>query len=186
MRKLILQMQMTLDGFVGKPDGDVMWAFPGFDDEYAAWGAADLAKAGLHLMGRVTYHEMAAHWPTSTEPYAAPMNDIPKIVFSRTLKEAAWPETRIARGDLASEIDALKQQSGADLLAHGGAAFARSLVEAGLVDIYRLIFHPVVLGEGRRIFPVGDEIQRFRLADIRTFRTGVVAKTLIPIKGETA
>ncbi|MEX1108578.1 MAG: dihydrofolate reductase family protein [Dongiaceae bacterium] len=186
MRKLILQMQMTLDGFVGKPDGDVMWAFPGFDDAYAAWGAADLARAGVHLMGRVTYHEMAAHWPTSTEPYAAPMNDIPKVVFSRTLKEADWPETRIARGDLTTEITALKQEPGNDLLVHGGATFARSLVEAGLVDIYRLIFHPVVLGDGRRIFPVRSDIQRFRLADIRTFKTGVVAKTLIPIKGATA
>jgi dihydrofolate reductase len=186
MRKLILQMQMTLDGFVGKPDGDVMWAFPGFDDEYAAWGAADLAKAGMHLMGRVTYREMAAHWPTSTEPYAAPMNDIPKIVFSRTLKQADWPETRIARGDLTSEIGALKRETGNDLLAHGGATFARSLVEAGLVDIYRLIVHPVVLGEGRRIFPARDEPRRFRLADIRTFKTGVVAKTLIPIEGDTA
>ncbi|MDZ4737616.1 MAG: dihydrofolate reductase family protein [Rhodospirillaceae bacterium] len=186
MRKLILQMQMTLDGFVGKPDGDVMWAFPGFDDEYAAWGTADLAKAGLHLMGRVTYHEMAAHWPTSLEPYAAPMNDIPKLVFSRTLKEAAWPETRIARGDLTTEINARKQESGNDLLAHGGATFARSLVEAGLVDVLRLIFHPVVLGEGRRIFPVRNDIQRFRLADIRTFKTGLVAETLIPIEGDKA
>jgi dihydrofolate reductase len=137
-------------------------------------------------MGRVTYREMAAHWPTSTEPYAAPMNDIPKIVFSRTLKQADWPETRIARGDLTSEIGALKRETGNDLLAHGGATFARSLVEAGLVDIYRLIVHPVVLGEGRRIFPARDEPRRFRLADIRTFKTGVVAKTLIPIEGDTA
>ena len=184
MRRRILQMQMTLDGFVGKPDGDVMWAFPGFDDEYAAWGAGDLAKAGLHLMGRVTYGEMASHWPTSTEPYAAPMNDIPKIVFSRTLETTDWPVTTILRGDMANEIRRLKQEPGRDLLAHGGATFARSLIETGEIDFYRLIVHPVVLGDGRRIFPTSETPQRFQLVDIKTFRTGVVAKTLEPVKGD--
>jgi dihydrofolate reductase len=180
MRRLILQMQMTLDGFIGGPNGEVDWAFPGFNDEYAAWGAAELWNASVHLMGRVTYDEMAAHWPTSTEPYAAPMNEIPKIVFSRALKRADWPETRIVATDPCTEITRLKRDDGKPLLAHGGAQIARTLIRSGQIDIYRLIVHPVVLGNGRSLF---DEIEapfRLRLTDLRKFGTGVVAKTFVP------
>jgi dihydrofolate reductase len=180
MRKLILQMQMTLDGFVGGPNGEVEWAFAGFDAEYAEWGAAELWNASAHLMGRTTYREMAAHWPTSTEPYAPPMNRIPKIVFSRSLAHADWPETTILTGDPAKEIAALKQGSGKPLLAHGGAQLARALVRSGEVDIYRLIVHPVALGNGRRIFDDLAGPVRFRLTDLRRFKTGVVAKHYEP------
>ena len=180
MRLLILQMQMTLDGFVGGPNGEVDWAFPGFNDEYAAWGAAELWNASAHLMGRVTYHEMAAHWPTSTEPYAAPMNDIPKIVFSHTLQRADWAETRIVAGDPGTEVARLKHDPGKPLLVHGGAKLARAMIRSGEVDVFRLIVHPVVLGKGRGLFDEIDEPRRLRLTDLRQFGTGVVAKTFIP------
>jgi dihydrofolate reductase len=180
MRKLILQMQMTLDGFVGGPNGEVDWAFLGFDDEYAEWGAGELWNASLHLMGRVTYHEMAAHWPASTEPYAPPMNEIPKIVFSNSLRAAEWPETKIVRGDPAVAIAALKDGPGKPLLAHGGAQLARALVGSGAVDMYRLIVHPVVLGHGRRIFDTVDVARRLHLTDIKRFKTGVVATLYEP------
>ena len=179
MRLLILQMQMTLDGFIGGPNGEVDWAFPGFSDEYAAWGAADLWNASLHLMGRVTYGEMAAHWPTSTEPYAAPMNEIPKIVFSRTLKQADWPETRVVATDPGAEVARLKRESGKPLLAHGGAQIARALIQSGQIDVYRLIVHPVVIGKGRSLFDEIDTPFRLRLTDLRKFDTGIVAKTLV-------
>jgi dihydrofolate reductase len=103
-------------------------------------------------MGSVTYRDMAAHWPSSTESYAAPMNQIPKIVFSGSLKNADWRDTRIVSGDLAKEIAKLKQEPGRDLLAHGGVRFAQSLVRTRAVDEYRLVIHPVVLGRGKRIF----------------------------------
>lgn len=86
-------------------------------------------------MGRITYVGMAAHWPTATDDFAGPMNTIPKIVFSQTLDRADWVETRIARGDLTDEITALKQQSGGDLIAHGGATFVQELSRRGLVDL---------------------------------------------------
>lgn len=87
-------------------------------------------------MGRVTYEEMAAHWPTSSDDYAAPMNEIPKVVFSKTLDEATWAESSIARGDLADEIDTLRRRPGGEIIAWGGAGFAQSLSRAALVDEY--------------------------------------------------
>ena len=180
MRLLILQMQMTLDGFIGGPNGEVDWAFPGFSDEYAAWGTAELWNASIHLMGRVTYGEMAAHWPTSTEPYAAPMNEIPKLVFSRTLKRADWPETRIVAIDPGPEVARLKRDNGKPLLVHGGAQIARALIRSGQIDVYRLIVHPVVLGKGRSLFDEIDAPFRLRLTELRKFDTGTVAKTLVP------
>ncbi len=82
------------------------------DDELVRWKLDRVAKAGAHLMGRTTYLEMAGYWPRSAHPYAAPMNDIPKIVFSKSLSEGSWPATRIARGDLAAEIAAIKAEPG--------------------------------------------------------------------------
>lgn len=178
MSKLVLQMQYSLDGFVCGPNGEVEWAFPGIDQECTDWIVARISQAGAHLMGSVTYGDMAAHWPTSTEPYAEPMNSIPKIVFSRTLKEAPWGETRIVSGDLAEEIARLKQESGKDLLAHGGARFSQSLAGTGLIDEFRLVVHPVVLGSGLRLFPEDGAPVRLKLVDATTFKTGTIAKTL--------
>jgi len=92
MSKLILQMQYSIDGFVGGPNGDLSWIFPDFDASYEKWTVEKLWQAGAHLMGSLTYGDMAAHWPSSSEPYAPPMNQIAKIVFSRSLKEASWGE----------------------------------------------------------------------------------------------
>lgn len=94
---------------------------------------------GLHLMGRNTYEEMAEFWPASDDAYAAAMNEIPKLVFSRTVERAEWADSRIARGDLAQEIAALKREPGKDMLAWGGATLAQSLSRLGLIDEYRLI-----------------------------------------------
>jgi dihydrofolate reductase len=171
MRPLILKMELSLDGFAGTTDGDVEWIFRTIDDELAAHEVELLGAAGLHAMGRVTYQDMAGHWPTSTEPYAAPMNDIPKVVFSRTLERADWGPVRIASGDLAEEVAALKAESGGPILAHGGAGFARALSSGGLVDEYRLHVHPEVLGAGLPIF--ADPAQ-LRLRGARTFAAGTV------------
>ena len=112
-----------------------------------------MSNAGAHLMGATTYAVMAAHWPSASGPFTKPMNEIPKVVFSNSLTSAGWGETEIATGDLAAAVTRLKQErSGGYLLAHGGARFARSLVATGLIDEYRLVIHPVVLGAGERLF----------------------------------
>lgn len=179
-RRLILQMQYSLDGFVGGPNGELDWVFENLHDEYEGWGAGILWDASAHLMGSVTYQDMAAHWPASTEPYAAPMNQIPKIVFSKSLTEADWTDTQVISGDLATEIARLKQEPGKPLLAHGDARFAQSLVQTALVDEYRLITHLVALGSGLRLFPDRYAPLRLKLVDEKPFKSGVVARVYHP------
>lgn len=176
MRKVVLKMSMSLDGFVGTPSGQVAWIFRSFDDELIAWMVELLWRAGTHIMGRVTYQDMAAHWPTSTEPYAPPMNEIPKVVFSRTPFRAGWATTTVATGDLTEEIARLKQQPGEDILAHGGAGFARALSERRLIDEYQLVVHPVVLGHG---LPIFGDMMDLRLRETRRFPGGAVALTYV-------
>jgi dihydrofolate reductase len=177
MGKLTLKMSMSLDGCVARTDGSNDWIFPSYSDDAAAWTVETLGHASAHLMGAATYRDMAGHWPQSTSVFAAPMNDIPKVVFSKTLTAADWGETSIAAGELADEINRLKQQPGDYLLAHGGTRFARSLCSSGLIDEYRLIVHPVVLGEGQRIF-----VDELNLAPITTtaFSGGAVAHVCRP------
>lgn len=179
-RKLVLKMSVSLDGFVGTDDGDVEWIFPSIDEELQEWMVDLLGQAGAHLMGRVTYGDMAGHWPTSDEPYAAPMNGIPKIVFSRTLTEGPWPETTVLRGDLTAEVTRLKAGDGSDdrdLLAHGGAGFARALVQRGLIDQYCLIIHPVALGSGLPLFSAPTDLT---LISSEPFPGGAMAVTYAP------
>jgi dihydrofolate reductase len=202
---LVLKMSMTLDGYVGGPGGEVDWIMRTLDSGAVSWIRQTLWQAGAHLVGRRTYSDMAGYWPTSTEPLAAPMNAIPKIVFSRSgsrahepttalrnataaqhdaglplAQDAArWDDTRLLSGDLSTEITALKAESGKDLLAHGGASFAQSLVQLGLVDEYRLLIHPIVLGGGLALF---DKTHQFglTLASATTFDSGIQALVYYP------
>jgi dihydrofolate reductase len=158
-RKLILEMSASLDGMVAIPRGDGLapvvggqWGVPSEDPKLIELKLSWLWDTGAHLMGRVTYTEMAGFWPTSSDAYAAPMNEIPKVVFSKTLERAEWPESQIARGDLAEEVSRLKGEPGKDLVAWGGATFAQALASNDLIDEYRLITHPVAAGVGAPLF----------------------------------
>jgi dihydrofolate reductase len=153
MASLVLKMSVSLDGYVAPADGSGDWIAAGGSDDALRWNVETVSNAGAHLMGATTYAGMAARWPGDSGPFAKPMNEIPKVVFSDSLASADWGETTIAAGDLAEAITRLKQEpSGGYLLAHGGARFARSLVATGLIDEYRLLIHPAVLGAGERIF----------------------------------
>ena len=174
MRKLILKMAVSLDGFVGRPDGDLSWIFPYYDDEFTAYEVELLRSAGEHAMGRQAYEDMAPYWQASSEPFAAPMNEIPKVVFSSTLREATWPETRIAGGELGAEVARLKAEDGGPLLAHGGARFAQALTRLGLVDEYRLNVRPVALGAGLPLFGGAVDLE---LVAAQSFPRGTVAVT---------
>lgn len=214
MRKLILKMQVSVDGFVGGPNGEVDWVFKSLDPEVTDWLVETLWRAGVHIMGRRTFFDMMTYWPYSAEPYAPPMNEIPKLVFcrhgldavrqgeltrafedarrQRTLlgidpvaaKDAVakdWAETPIITGDLATEIARLKQQPGKDIIAHGGAGFAQSLVKAGLVDEYELIVHPVALGRGLPLFSELAQPLDLTLVRSRAFKTGAMSQTYRPV-----
>ena len=153
MASLILKMSVSIDGYVAPPDGNGGWKLAGRSDDARDWVVETVKDAGAHLVGATTYAEWAAYWPSASGPFAEPMNKIPKVVFSNSLRSADWGETTIAAGDLADAVTRLKQErSGGYLLAQGGARFARSLVETGLIDEYRLVVHPVVLGAGERLF----------------------------------
>ncbi len=152
MRRLILQMGVSIDGYVAALDGSHPWGYASEDEATKRWKLNSVYGAGAHLMGRVTYGDMAAYWPTSKSEYARPMNEIPKVVFSKTLQHADWPETQIAHGDLNEEIERLKREPGNDLIAHGGATFAQALSRLGLIDEYRLVIQPAALGAGLPLF----------------------------------
>ena len=153
MASLVLKMSLSLDGFVAPADGSSDWVAAGRSDDGARWTVDTLSNAGAHLIGATTYAAWAGYWPGASGPFAKPMNEIPKVVFSNSLASADWGETTIAAGGLAEAIMRLKEEcSDGYLLAHGGTRFARSLVETGLIDEYRLVTHPAVLGAGERLF----------------------------------
>jgi dihydrofolate reductase len=180
MRRLVLQTGVSIDGFVAGPDGSHDWGYGREDDATKKWKLESLRKAGAHLMGRVTYDEMAAVWPTSTSDYAAPMNEIPKVVFSKTLQNADWPDSRIARGDLSEEIAALKREPGNDLIAHGGATFARALSRERLIDEYRLVIQPAALGAGLALFDCLRAPLHLELVEAHTYATGAAIHVYRP------
>lgn len=148
MRKVLLQMGLSVDGIVaGGPPGTGEAGATEEDEAVRRWKVQSLDDVGTHIMGRVTYEQMAGYWPyNGPAEYADPMNNIPKVVFSKTLTKAEWKESRIARGDLSEEIARLKSEPGKDIMAHGGAAFVQALSREGLIDEYRLVISPVALG----------------------------------------
>ena len=178
MRPVVLQMGVTLDGYVA---GQGDWGLPPEHPDVQAWKVASLERAGTHIMGRVTYEEMASYWPDATGQYAGFMNTVPKVVFSATLDAADWPDSRIARGDLAEEIGALKRQPGKVLIAWGGAAFAQSLSRLRLVDEYRLVILPVALGGGLPLFKDLPKPLRVNLTEARTFADGTAIHVYQPV-----
>lgn len=181
MRPVVLQMGITLDGFLHGAKGYEDWGLPPEEDDVVAWKAASLREAGAHLMGRVAYQDMASVWPTSTGIYADLMNQIPKVVFSKTLTRADWAETRIASGDLADDIAGLKREAGGPLLVHGGATFVNSLIRESLIDEYRLVIHPVVIGNGTSLFSALRAPLRLDVVEARTFPSGTTIQVCRPL-----
>ena len=144
-------MTASIDGYVAGPSGNAVGEHSE-PAELKRWKLERIRRAGTHIMGRVTYEGMASIWPTSTDDYAAPMNEIPKVVFSKSLQKATWPESSIARGNLADEIAVLRRQPGGDIIAWGGARFAQALSSAGLIDEYAIVTRPIAYGGGKPLF----------------------------------
>src|SRR5579862_2084716 len=183
MRRVVLQMGVTLDGYVAGTGGEGDWGLPPEHPDVRAWKVASLHQVGTHIMGRVTYEQMAEHWPNATGEYAESMNTLPKVVFSATLPTAGWAGTRIARGDLTEEIAALKSEPGGEIMAHGGAAFVQSLSRLGLIDEYRLVILPVALGAGLPLFKDLAKPLRMDLTEARSFPDGTVIHVYRPVTG---
>jgi dihydrofolate reductase len=192
MRKLIVKMSMSLDGFVSGPDDQKDWVFKTGDEESLAWSAGEISQAGLIVMGRKSFETMAPYWPTATGPFANPMNSIPKAVFTKkgfkgidpndaTIElppsAASWVNALICDGDLTEEIRKLKAEPGKPIVAIGGAGFIRDLIVTGLVDEYHLAIHPVALGSGLPIFSDLAMPLYLNLAEAKAFPKGIVVHT---------
>jgi dihydrofolate reductase len=175
MRKLILAFYVSLDGKSADTDNGIRDVMMSIDDrEQEEYFVDHLWDAGAFLMGRNSYEAMAGFWPTSTHPSAKAMNEIPKVVFSRSLKSADdWP-AQIAGGDTADEIARLKAEPGKDLVAVGGTAFMHSLIRLGLADQYRLWVLPAVTGRGAPLFPELNQPLNLRLVKNKAFPSGVL------------
>lgn len=177
MASLVLKMSVSLDGFVAAADGSTDWITAGSSDDSRAWVLDTVSHANAHLVGAATYASWATFWPSAPGPFADAMNEIPKVVFSSSLTSADWPGSTIATGDLAEAVTRLKQERREGyLLAQGGVRFARSLVDARLVDEYRLVVHPVVLGVGERIFSAPLD---FEPTSTTVFSRGAVAHVFV-------
>ena len=176
MREVVLYMSMSIDGYVASDREHPGMAVA--DPEVKRWKLDQISRAGAHLMGRTSYQEMASYWPTSDDAYAAPMNDIPKVVFSRTLthEQATWPETRVARRALADEIAAIKAEPGGDAIVWGGATLAGALAAEDLIDEYRLFVQPLVLGEGLALFDRLPTSRHLTLVDSTAYPSGIVVQ----------
>ncbi len=179
MRKIILMMSVSLDGFIEGPERQIDWHL--VDHELHSHFNEQLRAMGGFLSGRVTHQLMAEFWPTAdADPAnAGPMaefariwREMPKIVFSRTLERADW-NTTIVREVVVEEVLALKAQPGGDL-SLGGADLAASFLRHDLIDEFRVYVHPIVLGQGKPLFPRSDAKINLRLAESRTFGNGVV------------
>lgn len=175
MRKVVLSILTSLDGrFEAPGEGWETLDWVRADDEWDAYGVELLAAADTLLFGRRTYQGFAEFWPSQPGELARRLNEIEKVVFSRTLERADWRGTRLVRGDAAQEVSRLKQQPGRNLLIFGSATFAASLTRAGLIDEYHLACNPVVLGAGPPLFPPGQDRLNLDLLGTRTFGSGIV------------
>jgi dihydrofolate reductase len=179
MRKIVLMMSVSLDGFMEGPNREIDWHL--VDDELHNYFNAHLREMGAFLDGRVTYELMAEFWPTADEDPSSPepvkefariWREMPKIVYSRTLERADWNAT-VVREVVPAEVEALKAEPGGDL-ALGGADLAAAFAAHDLIDEYLIYVHPVLLGAGKRLFPAAADRAALRLVESRAFGNGVV------------
>jgi dihydrofolate reductase len=172
MRRLFWQVMVSLDGYFEGPNRELDWHVT--DGDFEAYVLEMLGSIDALLFGRVTYQLMAAYWPTSTDPEARAMNELQKLVFSRTLGSVAWQNARLVGEDAAGEVAWLKRQPGKELALIGSADLATTLLKRGLIDELRILVAPVVLGAGRPMFKGVKDRLRVRLARTRTLTSGVV------------
>ena len=188
--KLVLMQFMSLDGVSqgpGSPDEDTSggftrggWFVPFVDAAFMQTVTQWIDAADAFLFGRQTYEAFAMHWPNVTDPgdaVARKLNGVPKYVVSKSVREAHWNATTILSGDIAAEVAQLKRQAGREIQIHGSARLARWLIGEGLVDEVRLAVAPVVLGQGRKLFPDGGSPLGFKLAHHDTTSAGLAIHT---------
>jgi len=180
MRKLIVFNHVTLDGYFAGANGDFSWARMGNDDaEYQAWVTENSQGDSQFLFGRVTYDLMSGYWPTPManqhDPIVAQrMNAAPKIVFSTTLNEALWNNTKLVKGNLIEEIGKMKESPGPAMLIFGSGTIIAQLAPHNLIDEYQMVIDPVALGKGKTMFEGMQQMLNLKLAKSRIFNNGKI------------
>jgi dihydrofolate reductase len=182
MRRVVVTEFLTLDGVMEAPggefhpDGKGGWTFAFFSDEAGKFKFDELFAADALLLGRVTYQHFAAAWPTMTDEagFAERMNGLPKYVASTTLRAPLDWNATLLDGDLADAVATLKEENGQDLLVLGSADLVHTLLAHDLVDEFRLMIFPIVLGSGKRLFKDGIDTRALELASSTPFASGVV------------
>lgn len=183
MRRLVATEYLTLGGVMEDPGA---WSFPFWNDEAMKFKNDELFASDALLLGRVTYEGFARAWPAMTDAgeFGERMNGLPKYVVSATLETLEWNNSHLLKGDVAGAVLGLKQQAGQDILLAGSGQLLRALMRHDLVDEYRFMLHPLVLGSGKRLF--GDEGDKttLRLVDTMTTSAGIVILTYHPARSE--
>jgi dihydrofolate reductase len=175
MRKLFWQINATLDGFMEGPNRELDFTAQFEDQDFDRYATDMLKSIDGVLLGRRTYQLFAEYWPSATGSDADRLNQLPKIVFSRTLKQVEWNNSRLVKEGVAEEVARLKQQPGNDLALFGSANLASTLIRLGLIDEYRILVTPVVLGSGRPMFQDLKDRIGLKLLKAATWSSGIVA-----------
>lgn len=191
MRKLKLQVQMTVDGYIAGPNGEMDFMVWNWDDELKQYVDDITEPVDCIILGRKLAEGFIPYW---TEVAANPDNpeftagqkftDTPKVVFTKTLAQSAWDNTVLAKGDVVDEITILKKQDGQDIIAYGGATFVSALIKHGLIDEFHLFINPTAIGNGMAIFKDLDRKQNLRLVKSTSFECGIAVLNYEPKRDE--
>ncbi|MEH7073624.1 dihydrofolate reductase family protein [Neobacillus drentensis] len=182
MRKLVLFMHVSLDGYASDSNGGLNW-IP-YNEELEKYSEEIVAEVGAPVYGRTTYRMMESYWPTVlNDPnatrheieHAKWLQDVKKIVISGTMDKVEWNNTMLIKDNIAEEIKVLKEQPGKNLVIFGSPGAAKTLLELGLIDEFLLTICPVVLGGGKSVFDGGGEKIRLKLLSSRTFKSGIIS-----------
>jgi len=191
MRRVVVSELVTLDGVMEDPGGGEGfehggWSFKFRSEEAATYKFNELFASDALLLGRVTYQGFAKAWPSIADEqgFADRMNSLPKFVVSTTLEKVEWNNSRLIKGNIADAVAELKQQPGQDILVYGSARLVQHLMAHHLIDEYRLMVHPVVLGSGKRLFGDGSAPNVLRLVETKAFSSGIVLLSYQPAATE--
>ena len=179
--RLVATEYLSLDGVFEEPG---KWSFPFFNEEAGQFKWKELRESDALLLGRKTYEGFAAAWPTmpGTGQFGEKMNSMPKYVVSSTLDKVEWAGSKLITGNLFDEVRKLKKEPGQDLLLSGSAQLFNALAQENLIDLYRFMLHPIILGKGKRLFADGVERRVLALTETKAFKAGIVVVEYVPAK----
>ena len=187
MRKLKLQVQMSVDGYVGGPNGELDWMTWDWDDKLKDYVNDLHEPVDTILLGRKMADGFINYWTSVVanpddpqHEFGKKMTETPKVVFTKTLEKSDWANTEVATGDLSDEVHKLKDQKGGDIIVYGGSGFVTSLIKAGLIDEYHLFVNPTALGNGLTIFKGLEKQFDLTLANSHKFDCGIVVQVYKP------